>query len=165
MFLIAFAVWCILCWVPDTEHLIAGAVVSLVVALVMGGLFLTRPHMVLHPVRIFFFLFWYLPVFTWELLKANLDVAYRVIHPSLPIKPGIVRLRTSLKSDTGITFLANSITLTPGTLTIDVDSEKGILYIHWIHVKGADPETTFQQIGSRFEPILRRIFEEKEATR
>lgn len=165
MFLIAFAVWCILCWVPDTEHLIAGAVVSLVVAAVMGGLFVTRPHMLTHPARIFFFIFWYLPVFAWELLKANLDVAYRVIHPSLPIKPGIVKLKTGLKSDTGLTFLANSITLTPGTLTIDVDSEKGFLYIHWIYVKGDDPETVFRQIGSRFEPILRRIFEEETVTR
>jgi len=159
MFIFAFVVWCILCWMPDTQQLIAGGVVSLLVAVVMGSMFITRPHM-LNPIRIFYFLFWYLPVFMWELVKANFDVAYRVIHPSMPIKPGIVRLRTKLKSDTGLTFLANSITLTPGTLTVDINKDDGILYIHWINVVGSDPETTFREIGSRFEPMLIKIFEE-----
>ncbi|MCD4775586.1 MAG: Na+/H+ antiporter subunit E [Candidatus Aegiribacteria sp.] len=160
MFIFAFAVWCILCWVPDTQHLIAGAVVSLIVAAIMGSMFVTRPHMFFNPIRVFYFLFWYIPVFIWELIRANFDVAYRVIHPSMPIKPGIVRLKTELKSDTGLTFLANSITLTPGTLTVDIDQDKGILYIHWINVVGSDPETTYREIGSRFEPMLKKIFEE-----
>ncbi len=160
MFIIAFVVWCILCWKPDTEHLIAGGIVSLIVAVIMGSLFVTRPHLMIHPVRVFYFLFWYIPVFMWELLKANFDVAYRVAHPGLPIKPGIVRLKTELKSDTGLTFLANSITLTPGTLTVDINKDDGILYIHWINVVGSDPATTFKEIGSRFEPILKKIFEE-----
>lgn len=160
MFIFAFAVWCILCWVPDTQHLITGAVVSLIVAAIMGSMFVTRPHMFFNPIRVFYFLFWYIPVFIWELIRANFDVAYRVIHPSMPIKPGIVRLKTELKSDTGLTFLANSITLTPGTLTVDIDQDKGILYIHWINVVGSDPETTYREIGSRFEPMLKKIFEE-----
>jgi multicomponent Na+:H+ antiporter subunit E len=160
MFVVAFVVWCILCWIPDIQQLIAGAVVSLIVAAVMGSMFVTRPHMFFNPIRIFYFLFWYIPVFIWELIKANFDVAYRVIHPSMPIKPGIVRLKTELKSDTGLTFLANSITLTPGTLTVDIDQDNGILYIHWINVVGSDPETTFREIGSRFEPMLKKIFEE-----
>ena len=160
MFIFAFAVWCILCWVPDTQHLIAGAVVALIVASIMGSMFVTRPHMLFNPIRVSYFLFWYIPIFIWELIRANFDVAYRVIHPSMPIKPGIVRLKTELKSDTGLTFLANSITLTPGTLTVDIDKENGILYIHWIYVVGSDPETTFREIGSRFEPMLKKIFEE-----
>jgi len=160
MFVFAFIVWCILCWVPDREHLIAGGVVALIVAAVMGSLFVSRAHFMINPIRYFYFLFWYLPVFIWELIKANFDVAYRVIHPGLPIKPGIVRLKTKLKSDTGLTFLANSITLTPGTLTVDINKDDGVLYIHWIYVKGSDPETTFKEIGSRFEPMLIKIFEE-----
>lgn len=160
MFIFAFIVWCILCWVPDTQQLIIGAVVALIVSAVMGSMFVTRPHMLFNPIRIFYFLFWYCPIFIWELVKANFDVAYRVIHPSMPIKPGIVRLKTELKSDTGLTFLANSITLTPGTLTVDINKDDGILYIHWINVVDSDPETTFREIGSRFEPMLKKIFEE-----
>ncbi len=160
MFLAAFAVWCLLSWPPTALQLAAGAAASLLAAAVMGRMFITRHHMLGHPMRILTFIFHYMPVFTWELIKANFDVAYRVLHPGLPINPGIVKLKTGLKSDMGLTFLANSITLTPGTLTVDVDKEQGILYIHWIYVRGRDIDSASRAIGGRFEPILRRIFEE-----
>lgn len=160
MFLAAFVVWCLLSWPPTALQLAAGIAASLVAAAVMGRMFIVRHHLLSHPGRILTFIFHYLPVFTWELIKANFDVAYRVLHPGLPINPGIVKMKTALRSDMGLTFLANSITLTPGTLTVDVDREQGILYIHWISVRGRDVESATSAIGGRFEPILRRIFEE-----
>ncbi|MFH1407197.1 MAG: Na+/H+ antiporter subunit E, partial [Candidatus Omnitrophota bacterium] len=99
------------------------------------------------------------PMFLWECLKANIDVALRVLHPKLPINPGIVKVKTTLKSDTGLTFLANSITLTPGTLCVDIDSREGILYIHWIDVKAEDTAGATQAIVYRFEKILKKIFD------
>jgi multicomponent Na+:H+ antiporter subunit E len=93
------------------------------------------------------------------MIKANFDVAYRVVHPKLPIKPGIVKVKTRLKSDTGLTFLANSITLTPCTMSVDIDRENGYLYIHWINVKSTDVEKATEIIVSRFEKILEKIFE------
>ena len=101
----------------------------------------------------------YVPSFLYYCMKANLDVAYRVLHPDVPIRPGIVKVRTSLKSDTALTFLANSITLTPGTLSVDVDKENGILYVHWIEVKDKDIEKATGLVAERFERILKRIFE------
>jgi multicomponent Na+:H+ antiporter subunit E len=74
----------------------------------------------------------------------------------MPIKPGIVLIRTGLKSDTGKLVLANSITLTPGTLTMEVEGEH--LLIHWINVKSEDPEEATEFISKRFEPYLRGIF-------
>ncbi|MBU3958792.1 MAG: Na+/H+ antiporter subunit E, partial [Candidatus Omnitrophica bacterium] len=67
--------------------------------------------------------------------------------------------KTTLKSDTGLTFLANSITLTPGTMTVDIDPEHGFLYIHWIDVKDKDMQKATQIIVQRFERVLKRIFE------
>ncbi len=160
MFFVALALWCLLNWMPDLQILIIGVVVAALVSAVMGALFKAGPRMFKQPVRIVYFIFWYLPVFIWELIKANFDVAFRVIHPGLPIEPGIVKIKTSLKTDAGITFLANSITLTPGTMTVDVDTEGGYLYIHWIKVRGRDVETATREIGGRFEPILKKIFEE-----
>jgi multicomponent Na+:H+ antiporter subunit E len=93
------------------------------------------------------------------MFKANIDVAYRVSHPNLPIRPGIVKVKTSLKSDTGLTFLANCITLTPGTMTVDIDKNSGFLYIHWINVKDKDVEGATERIVKRFERRLTRIFE------
>ena len=159
LFLIAFIAWSLLNWPPDSQHIIIGVVVALLVAFMIGDLFITRPYVLQHPLRYWYFFVYYLPVFIWECFKANLDVAYRVIHPKLPINPGIVKVRTNLKSDTAFTFLANSITLTPGTLTVDIDKDKGILYVHWIDVKAKDTEEATKVIVERFERILAKIFD------
>ena len=94
-------------------------------------------------------------------MKANLDVVYRALHPKMPIKPGIVKIKTNLKTDSGITALANSITLTPGTLTVDLtrQGEDNFLYVHWINVKSSDIEQATEFIARRFEWFLMRIFE------
>lgn len=159
LFLVAFIVWSLLSWVPDWQHLLIGVFIAWFVAFMTGDLFITRPHVLKHPLRYWYFFVYYLPTFLWECFKANLDVAYRVVHPNLPIKPGIVKVKTSLKSDTALTFLANSITLTPGTLTVDIDKDNGILYVHWIDVKAKDIEAATGIIVKRFEKILRKIFD------
>ena len=159
LFFVAFIVWCLLNWVPDWQHLLVGFFVAGFVSLLTGDLFIQRPGVLGHPKRYFYFFFYYIPVFLWEVMKANIDVAYRVIHPDMPIHPGIVKVRTALKSDTGLTFLANSITLTPGTLSVDIDREKGFLYVHWIEVRGKDIEKATELVVQRFERILKRIFE------
>lgn len=159
IFLGAFLVWSLLNWVPDWQHLIVGIFIAWFVVFMIGGLFITQPHILKHPLRYWYFLIYYLPIFLWECFKANVDIAYRVLHPKLPINPGIVKVKTSLKTDTALTFLANSITLTPGTMSIDVDKDNGILYVHWIDVKAKDVESATRIVVERFEKILKKIFE------
>ena len=91
------------------------------------------------------------------MLKSNLDVAYRVFHPEIPIRPGIVKVKTTLKSEVARTFLANSITLTPGTLTVDCIEDN--LYVHWINIVSEDPEVETRLIVDKFEKYLKKIFE------
>lgn len=98
----------------------------------------------------------YIPIFIIEMVKANIDVARRVINPNLPINPGIVKINTNLKSDYAKLFLANSITLTPGTLTLDVKNEN--LYIHWIDVASTNKNKQKEQIAGKFEDKLGGIF-------
>ena len=159
LFFVAFIAWCVLTWVPDYQHLMVGVFVAILVAIMTGDLFIKRPELLKHPLRYWYFFFYYLPVFLWECIKANVDVAYRVLHPKLPINPGIVKVKTHLKTDTALTFLANSITLTPGTMSVDIDKDNGFLYIHWINVKTKDQEGATQCIVRRFEKILEKIFE------
>ena len=97
-------------------------------------------------------------VLAWYVERANLDVVYRVLHPEMPIEPGIVRVKTALRSPAAITTLANSITLTPGTLTVNALPD-GTLYIHWIVVRAHDDEEAAARIIRRFERILMKIFE------
>lgn len=160
LFIFAFTVWCALNWVPDWQHLAVGIPVAAFVVFMTGDFFIRRPHLLRHPSRYWYFFVCYLPLFLWECIKANLDVAYRVLSPRLPIKPGIVKVKTSLRSDTGLTFLANSITLTPGTMSVDIDREKGFLYVHWVNVQTTEVEAATRLVVERFEPLLQRIFEE-----
>lgn len=159
-FPVALIAWLLLAWPPDPQGAAVGVVVSLLVSYLAGHLFVGRHHLVWQPRRYLVFLFVYLPLFLWEVFKANLDVAYRVACPRMPIHPGIVAVRTRLVSDVGLTFLANSITLTPGTMTVDIDRDQGLLYIHWIDVKSEDVEEASRRVVGRFEPIIARIFEE-----
>ncbi|MCM8795659.1 MAG: Na+/H+ antiporter subunit E, partial [Candidatus Omnitrophica bacterium] len=153
LFLLAFLIWTFLTWPLDIQHLVLGILVSGFVAYITGDMFVKRPHLFKHLSRYFWFLY-YVPLFIWECIKANIDVAWRVVHPDLPINPGIVKVKTSLKSDTALTFLANSITLTPGTMSVDIDQENGFLYIHWIDVKDKDIQKATEIIVKRFERIL-----------
>jgi multicomponent Na+:H+ antiporter subunit E len=90
------------------------------------------------------------------LVISNLRLAAVVLSPSLPIKPGIVKVRTRLKSRMGRLMLANSITLTPGTLTVEMDGEW--LYIHWVSVQSPDIEAATAEIVAGFERYLEVIY-------
>ena len=162
LFILGLFVWLLLSWPADRQdffqHLLVGILVAGFVAFMTGDMFTRRPKHFIQ-IRRYLWFFYYLPMFIWECIKANIDVVIRVIRPDLPINPGIVKVKTSLKSDTGLTFLANSITLTPGTLSVDVDQERGFLYVHWLNVKDKDIEVATRLIVHRFERILERIFE------
>lgn len=102
--------------------------------------------------------FQYISIFIWALIKSNIDVIFRVLHPKLPIRPGIVRVETRLKSPMARMILANSITLTPGTFVVDI--KDNIIYVHWIEVCCEDnPLKLTQQIVAPFENILLKIYE------
>lgn len=91
-----------------------------------------------------------------EIIAANFDVAYRVIHPKMPIRPGIVIIKTELKQDIAKLILANSITLTPGTFTLDIQGDH--ILIHWINVRSEETEAATKAIGEKFERVLKKIF-------
>jgi len=98
---------------------------------------------VLNPLRWLFGLVYMVGPFFLEMAKANVDVAYRVITGR--IRPGIIRVKTGMKTDTGLLYLANSITLTPGTLTVAVDEETNDLFVHKIHLApGEEARETFE---------------------
>jgi multicomponent Na+:H+ antiporter subunit E len=153
LFLLLLALWLLLAGSLDPAELIAGASVSLIVTLI------SRPHLVifsglkLTPTALPAFLS-YLGLFLLELVRANLDMARRVLSPSLPLDPALVEITTELKSTLGKMALANSITLTPGTLSVDVIGDR--LIIHWVEVPpGLDSEQITQAIAGKFERHLK----------
>ena len=132
-----------------------GAIVSAVLTLILVKLVNFEIDILL-PIKLVKFIVMYLPVFVWKLILSNLDVARRVLSPKIPLNPGIVKVPTSLKGDFGKLTLANSITLTPGTLSIDIEDD--YLYIHTVDVKGKSEQENQKLISGPFEKILGGIF-------
>lgn len=155
-FIICMLIWLALTVNLQPQNLITGGVVSLITSLIFGRYLTINVFKIINPVR-FFWLIIYILFFIWECIKANFDVAYRVIHPMMPIRPGIVKVKMNIKSEFGRTILANSITMTPGTISLDIIDDD--LFIHWINVSRSDPETYSNKLSGKFEKLLIKIFD------
>lgn len=156
LFILALILWLLLTFEFTIQNITVGIVASVICCLFFGRLFIKNVGKLLQPERYFWFIV-YLFVFIYECIKANLDVAYRVLHPAMPIKPGIVKVKTTLKSDMAKMLLANSITMTPGTISVDIIDD--YLFIHWIYVRSDDPEVYTSMITGAFEKYIKRIIE------
>ena len=156
LFIIAFIFWLALTFELSLANILVGVGAALLTTLFFGKYFVGGAGKFYQPQR-YYWLIIYIFVFLWECLKANFDVAYRVLHPALPIKPGIVKVKLDLKTPMARTMLAASITMTPGTITVDIIDD--FIYIHWIYVSSTDPEVYSRKISGRFEKYLKRIFE------
>lgn len=157
VFFTTLVLWVLLTWHEIQKQglppFVVGVGASVVIAVLSRNLF---PGISLHPRRVIYFLA-YIPAFLWEMIKSNFDVAYRVLHPKMPINPGIVRIPVTLKSNYGKTILANSITLTPGTLTLDVKDQN--FYVHWLNIQAYEPEKAAEMIIGRFMKFLEKVFQ------
>ncbi|NOY76255.1 MAG: Na+/H+ antiporter subunit E [Calditrichaeota bacterium] len=151
-----FGIWIAFTSSLNPQELIVGFTFSFISAYFYAPHFNSTGLRNLAPKRVFT-LFIYFFVFFWEMIKANLDVAYRVLSPKMPINPGIVEFKTTLTSEVGKLALANSITLTPGTLTMDIIGDR--YFIHWIDVKTDDKEKAREIIAGKFEKYLKEIYE------
>lgn len=155
LFVFLFVFWVLLNGSVAFATLGVGAVVALSISM------LSRRQMTFltdfrYSPKAFWVTLQYLGFFFKELMKANLRLAKIVLSPSLPINPGFVKVRTTLKSPMGRLLLANSITLTPGTLTIEMEGEW--LYVHWVSIGTSDVEGATKQIVAGFEQYLEVMY-------
>ncbi|NCB51637.1 MAG: sodium:proton antiporter [Clostridia bacterium] len=160
-FVLCAAFWLLLTGSFDKQELIAGAIVSVAVAL-FSAKFLIHENAfwLFNPVKFFSLIIYSVIIFPWELLKANLDVAFRAFSSGPRVNPGIVKVPVGLASDYGKAMLADSITLTPGTITMDIteENEQTYYYIHWIDVTETDGEKAGDIIKGTLEKWVGRIW-------
>ncbi len=139
----------------DGQELVAGAIVSAFVAFLAAGTSRVTCRACFSPRRLLF-LIAFLLYLAVAIVKSNLQMAVIVSRPKLAIRPGIVRIKTRLQSPIGRLVLANAITLTPGTLTVDAQGED--LFIHWVNVETEDVDSATREIAAGFERYLEVIF-------
>ena len=147
-FILLFIVWIGLTNSLDYQELIVGLIVSIVIVY-----FFTKSK---EKINLFYEIKKYIvfaPLFIKNLIKSNIAIAKIVLDPKLPINPGIVKLQTTLRDDFDKLLLANAITLTPGTITMDLDGED--IYIHILDLKTKDKNILQQEILQEYEIILK----------
>lgn len=158
VFVLAFFTYLLLSWsgeaLPAYEYVIA-LIVAAIAYCSLGRNKKSRRYGSegLSPKRWWLFVRYFFGPFLWALVKANIDVALRIITGR--VKPGIVKVASGLESGLAQTVLADSITLTPGTMTVDVDPANGDLYVHWIYVSDLHP--TEDMVYGSFGEWVRRI--------
>ncbi len=155
VFLVSLLLWLLLVGSLNPQELLAGVLVSGMVTLLFGprfAIFTGFRFSWLAPV----YILQYLGDFFLALIAANFELGKRILTPSLPIRPEMVELHTNLKSPLGKMLLANTITLTPGTLTVDVDGDK--LQVHWVYCPpGVGAEQATALIAASIEKRLARF--------
>lgn len=162
-FIVAF-IWSFVLWLVLTvgtkgmlwsaEEVIAGIIFAMIIGFSTKNIIGEKAQRFLNPAKWLGFLVYAIGPLFWGMVKANFDVAYRVITGK--IKPGIVRVPVDLENEAQYTILSNSITLTPGTLTVDACPEEKALYVHWIYVRDEEPKSSEPVAGS-FEKWARRL--------
>ena len=157
-----YGFWVVLSGRFEIKYLLIGVVCALVVTFLTQDLVHPKNRQVPKtgsPSRSFLLSVWrfccYSVWLMWSVVQSNLQVAYLVLHPKMPIRPGLLRFTTKLRSQTGQIILANSITLTPGTITVDFND--GTYTIHAL-VPGAAGTL----VDARMQSKLESIFGERE---
>jgi len=137
-YIVMFIFWILLSWEFSLSNILFGLVGSFLVAYSTRNLFI-KERIAISPqkfIRKLYLSILYIFYLAYQIIMANLDVAYRVLHPKMPIDTRVIKFNTKLESDLAKTCFANSITLTPGTITIDV--KKDTFYVHALTSEAAE---------------------------
>lgn len=164
-FVLCFLFWMLLTWSVALRELVLGAVIAAVTALFTAKFFIhNRAFWLWHPGRLILLLFYCVIIFFWEIIKANVAMVGIVLGRRFKTyRPGIIRVPASdrIKSDYGLAMVSNCITLTPGTITMDVaEDEEGrnYYYVHWVNVTETDRGKAGEIIKGTMEKWIGRIW-------
>lgn len=164
-FILCFLFWLLLTWSVAPIELLYGVIVCALVA-AFSARFLVhhQAFYLFHPVRLVTLAVYCLFVFFWEVIKANVSMARIVLSPNFKnYQAGIVRVpgAPNIQSGYGLAMVSNCITLTPGTITMDVAEDpmgNNYYYVHWIDVASTDRTQAGEAIKGRMERWIGRIW-------
>ncbi len=157
-YIVLFLFWIVVSGAYDLQHILFGLVLALLVAVFSRDLFIQQGERAIPRLKTVALTLAYIVFLIKEILMSNIAVAKIVLSPNMPISPGIVKFKTPLKKDIFKVFLANSITLTPGTFTIDIIGD--YYYVHAITT--FDPK--YYQAGVEEWDMLNKLKRIEETT-
>lgn len=128
IFGVSYLFYLTLAWFASALDFVTGAIGAAIVGVALSRVSLTQPLPPLQTARQLLRFALYVPYLLWEVTKANLGIARVILDPRMPIDPSVVRFRAAVWGGLPVTTLANSITLTPGTLTIDVGNREFVVH-------------------------------------
>src|SRR6476620_10232730 len=137
------------------ESVITGALIAAALAYMFARKFAIWRGIRFSPTRLYHFIV-YTWVFVVELVRANINMMRYVYAPRLSVEPGVVKVKTNLKSPIGRLALANSISLTPGSLVLDIGEDE--LLVHCLDMRAIDPKTATETVSGPFEAHLEKAF-------
>jgi multicomponent Na+:H+ antiporter subunit E len=153
---ISFLTWMVLTGSFVPIDMLWGLVVSAIIArLSYRYVVFELPRWVVHPRRWLYF-FDVLYEFIRQMIIQNVTLSIRVFSPKIAIRPGIVGVQTKLRGDVNLTILGALMTLTPDTVTLDMDQSDGMVYVHWIDVQSTDQETARRLLVAELEDRIIR---------
>ncbi len=147
-----WVVWLLLANSVAPGQILLGMAIALALPLFTARFWPDRPRL-RRPLKILI----YILVLLWDITVANLIVARLILGPTARLRPAFIRLPLDLRDDFAIVVLSSTISLTPGTVSADISTDRRWLLIHALDV--GDPEKTVAQLKSRYERPLQEIFE------
>ena len=159
-FIVVFIVWVIFTGRISPDVIIVGLIASTLTTFMFNDMIFRSYKNLnfLQYIKKFLLIILFIPVFFYEALIAAVRVSKHVFEKEPSFNPGIVKIKTSLTNVTALTILANLITLTPGTLTLDFNVAERVYFIHWIDVKSVEEAEQRKEIIEKFEKWLGEIF-------
>ncbi len=158
LFILGFFIWMFIAWPLDMQHFWAGIIVVSLVIFLISDLFKV-PGMHFGRISRYHLLLYFLILFLIEFLKAGFWIFLIVIRPNIALDSRIIKIKTCLKSESALTFLATAITFTAGALCIDLDQDEGLIYVHLMAIDTQAAQAVIESKARRFEGVLKRIFE------
>lgn len=150
--LVLLGVWLLLNNTVAAGHIVLGGILALVIPMLTTPL--QKPHPTLHKPLL---AVKYLLVLMWDIILSNIEVAIQVLGPLRKLTPGFIAVPLDMTADLPITLLASSISLTPGTVSVEVSKDHRWLYVHVLNL--TDEAGTIESIKQRYEKPLKEIFQ------
>ena len=155
----AFVVYLVYTGAARLYDVVTGVVSAIAVGAVLGALAVSDWRKSLDPRRLGWLAIYTFKYFLVHEVRAHLSVLRACLGPRLRINPAIVRVPIRSRSGYGVTMVSIAITNTPGTVVVDLDEDRGVLYVHWLTAYTLEDSEAYRAIAEDFDKYAKRVFE------